>query len=388
MIFSTRIFAVLPLGTVLFSSRAPIGYCVIASNEISTNQGFKSFVLGRDLSPEYLRYYLVGSVDYARSKASGTTFQELSGSRAAELAVPIAPFSEQRRIVAKIDSLSAKSKRARDQLDHIPRLVEKYKQAILATELTPEGKEEVVRFGDIAALINGDRGKEYPGDDEQLPTGHCLFLGTRNVRQGYFDFSETSFISEEKHLALRGGTMQRGDIVVTIRGTLGNCAVYDETVPYDPVRINSAMIIVRPHVDVNAAFLMWTIRSPVFLGWVSANARGSAQPHLRGKDIEETLIHFPTLEKQKVVVRRINSAFAWIDRLAKEATSPRKLIDHPDQAILAKAFRGELVPQDPNDEPASVLLERIRAERQATKVPPRRKEQQKASQNRIGECSV
>jgi type I restriction enzyme, S subunit len=55
---------------------------------------------------------------------------------------------------------------------------------------------------------------------------------------------------------------------------------------------------------------------------------------------------------------------AWIDRLARKATSARKLIDHLDQAILAKAFRGELVPQDPTDEPVSVLLERIRAGRQ------------------------
>src|SRR6516165_828080 len=64
----------MPPGTVLFSSRAPIGYCVIASNEISTNQGFKSFILKGSLSPEYLRHYLVASVDYARSKSSGTTF--------------------------------------------------------------------------------------------------------------------------------------------------------------------------------------------------------------------------------------------------------------------------------------------------------------------------
>jgi type I restriction enzyme S subunit len=57
-------------------------------------------------------------------------------------------------------------------------------------------------------------------------------------------------------------------------------------------------------------------------------------------------------------------AFAWIDRIALETTSARKLVDHLDQAILTKAFRGELVPQDPNDEPVSVLLERIRAKRE------------------------
>lgn len=61
--------------------------------------------------------------------------------------------------------------------------------------------------------------------------------------------------------------------------------------------------------------------------------------------------------------RRIEVAIGWIDRLASEATGARKLVDHLDQAVLAKAFRGELVPQDPDDEPASVLLERIKAER-------------------------
>jgi type I restriction enzyme, S subunit len=65
------------------------------------------------------------------------------------------------------------------------------------------------------------------------------------------------------------------------------------------------------------------------------------------------------------VSRRIETVFAWIDRLASEAGNARKLIDRLDQAVLAKAFRGELVPQDPNDEPASVLLEHIRADRDA-----------------------
>ena len=75
--------------------------------------------------------------------------------------------------------------------------------------------------------------------------------------------------------------------------------------------------------------------------------------------------------EQTEIVRRIDIAFAWIDRLSVSATSARKLIDDLDQAVLAKAFRGELVPQNPNDEPAGVLLERIRAERDAAPAKPR-----------------
>jgi type I restriction enzyme S subunit len=77
----------------------------------------------------------------------------------------------------------------------------------------------------------------------------------------------------------------------------------------------------------------------------------------------------PSIDEQRAIVRVIGLAFSWIDRLASETTSARKLIDHLDQAILAKAFRGELVPQARNDEPASVLLERIKVDRRANAQP-------------------
>ena len=76
------------------------------------------------------------------------------------------------------------------------------------------------------------------------------------------------------------------------------------------------------------------------------------------RDMKATV---PSLSDQRSTIRKVVRAFAWIDRIALEATSARKLVDHLDQAILTKAFRGELAPQDPNDEPVNVLLERIRA---------------------------
>jgi type I restriction enzyme S subunit len=81
----------------------------------------------------------------------------------------------------------------------------------------------------------------------------------------------------------------------------------------------------------------------------------------------------PPVFDQRATVSLINTALTWINRLAAEATSASKLIDHLDQAVLAKAFRGELVPQDPNDEPAGVLLERIRAERGTSEKPKQRR---------------
>jgi type I restriction enzyme S subunit len=280
------------------------------------------------------------------------------------------PLPEQRRIISKIDSLSTKSNRARDHLDHIPRLVEKYKQAILEAafsgELTPKVTDwHQCTISDVCDLIDGDRGPNYPKRDDYLTSGHCLFLSTANVRRYGFDFSECQFLSEEKHKRLRKGVLSRGDVVITTRGTIWNVAYYGSDVPYDVVRINSGMLIMRPNLRIGGEYLSWYIRSPLFVAEIEQRRTGSAQPQLPAGIIKRFQTRFPNLPEQQNIVRIIVAAFDWINRLASEATSARKLIDHLEHAILAKAFRGELVQQDPSDEPASVLLERIRAERNA-----------------------
>ena len=93
----------MPKGTVLFSSRAPIGYVVIASNTVTTNQGFKSFVLPPSIRPDYAYYFLQKARDLAIALSSGTTFREISGAKAALIPFPVAPTAEQERIVAEIE---------------------------------------------------------------------------------------------------------------------------------------------------------------------------------------------------------------------------------------------------------------------------------------------
>ena len=95
----------LPEGTILFSSRAPIGYTVIAANQISTNQGFKNLIPSKEIFNEYIYHYLKGNKDLAESFSSGTTFKELSARRFKKIPVPIPPLNEQVRIVSKIEEL-------------------------------------------------------------------------------------------------------------------------------------------------------------------------------------------------------------------------------------------------------------------------------------------
>jgi type I restriction enzyme S subunit len=298
----------------------------------------------------------------------GTGLQNLNLQQVQNFSIRLPPLPEQRRIVAKIDSLSAKSKRARDHVDHVPRLVEKYKQAILAAvfqgKLSGKGTTwHQSTIGDVCDLIDGDRGPNYPKREDYLLAGYCLFLSTKNVRPHGFDFSECLFLSDKKHKTLRKGTLSRGDVVITTRGTIGNVAYYGAEIPYDVVRINSGMLIMRPDQKVSGEYLAWYVRSPLYESEIEQQRTGSAQPQLPAGIMKQFPIRFPNLPEQQFIVRSIEATFTWIDKLAVEAANARKLIDHLDQAVLAKAFRGELVPQDANDETASVLLERIRAAR-------------------------
>ena len=122
---------ILPAGTVLFTSRAPIGYVVIARNPIATNQGFKSFVLKDGILPEYVYWWLKGAKQTAESMASGTTFLELSGANAKKLPIPIVPLDQQKRIVAEIEKQFSRLDEAVANLKRVKANLKRYKAAVL-----------------------------------------------------------------------------------------------------------------------------------------------------------------------------------------------------------------------------------------------------------------
>ena len=286
--------------------------------------------------------------------------------------IPLPPIPEQRRIVAKIDSLSAKSRRARDHLDHIPRLVEKYKQAILAAafrgELTREWRSKqpsladwtTSAVGEVVAIASGQTPKGIETSlslDGDVP---WFKVSSMNAPENLDGLRSSQFrLSRREAVRLGLRIFQPGAIAFPKRG--GAIATNKKR-----------RLLVEGAVDLNLMVLTATGVAPEYLWWwmqkldLASISNGSNVPQINNGDIASLPIEVPPIEEQHEIARRIETAFVWIDRLAAEATSARKLIDQLDQSILAKAFRGELVPQDPNDEPASVLLERIRAERQSS----------------------
>ncbi|HYE37085.1 restriction endonuclease subunit S [Methylocaldum sp.] len=151
-------------------------------------------------------------------------------------------------------------------------------------------------------IIDGDRGANYPKQSEFLSNGHCLFLNAGNVTTTGFDFSDCAFISEEKDTDLRKGKLQRQDVVLTTRGTVGNAAYFDEAVLFENIRINSGMVIFRP--DPSALlprFLYLFVRSAAFLDQVARLRTGSAQPQLPIRDINRIKIPIPPLPEQRAI---------------------------------------------------------------------------------------
>jgi type I restriction enzyme, S subunit len=162
-----------PPGTVLMSSRAPIGYFAIAANELCTNQGFKSFVLPPEFDSQFVYYWLRSIRDEIEHMGSGSTFLEVSGSRCREIPLIIAPLAEQKRIVAKVEQLLARVNAARERLVRVPAILKRFRQSVLAAacsgrlseiwrsceiELRHAGKD----LADLPEGALGENGETYP----------------------------------------------------------------------------------------------------------------------------------------------------------------------------------------------------------------------------------
>lgn len=179
-----------------------------------------------------------------------------------------------------------------------------------------EGEWECVKMADIFQIIDGDRGKSYPGESDFSSFGHTLFLDTRNVKKTGLDFSTTKFISEEKDKELRNGKLISGDFILTSRGTLGNVAYYDENIQkrYSSVRINSAMMILRPLLGdkIDPEYILAVLRGNLISNFMKVNQVGSAQPHITKKEFSKIKVLVPSnIQEQQA----IGSYFSNLDNL-------------------------------------------------------------------------
>lgn len=183
-------------------------------------------------------------------------------------------------------------------------------------------------------IIDGDRGKNYPKNNELTNSGYCLFLSAANVTKNGLQFSNNSFITKEKDALLRKGKLMPQDIVLTTRGTVGNVGFYGDDVPYSNMRINSGMVIIRPGEDFDTMFLYLYLRSCYFRAQITQFQSGSAQPQLPISTLQKMKVIKPDIAAQ----RRIASILSSLDRKIELNNKINADLEEMAQAIFKNWF--------------------------------------------------
>ena len=308
---------------------------------------------------------------------TGTTVESIHFERFKARDFRIAPLPEQRRIVAKVDGLTARTARTRKELDRIPTLIARYKQRLLALafsgELTAGWRAncnmaeayDASTVEDVAEIITGFT-PPTEGKDRYFG-GAIPFFKPTDLDAGYDVRHPRETLTDEG--ADRGRRVPAGSTLVTCIGATIGKTGFARVDCCTNQQINA---LVPDQEKVQAEWLFWAILSPDFQRAIIDNSSATTLPIINKGRFKKLALSVPPLEEQAEIVRRIESAFGWLDRMAADHAAAARLLPKLDAAILAKAFRGELVPQDPNDEPASVLLERIRVEREVEGNKPKK----------------
>lgn len=401
-------------GTILFSSRAPIGYVAIAENSISTNQGFKNLTPFAGIFPDYVYHYLKSAKRLAESHASGTTFLELSGAKFAALPLPLPPLPEQRRIVARVEELFSKLDAGTAELKRTQVLLKRYRQSLLHAAVTGELSRDwraanpaTETGGELLARIleerrerwaqSGKKGqyKEPQAPDTaglpELPTGWVwasveqlmaapiinglsvkgsdeppgvAALKLSAMTENGFDFGKVRYLPVEPSavddLFLESGDffVSRGNGTLRLvgRGTVAQEAPFPVIFPDTMMRLR----FLQPLTE--WVKTLWP--GPLVRRQIEAGAKTTAgiwkisQPQLAG-----VVLPLPPLPEQTYIVSEVERRLSVLDNLEATVAAELKRAEATRQSVLHRAFTGGLVPQDPADEPASTLLERIQAEK-------------------------
>lgn len=360
----------MPKGTVLLSSRAPIGYVAIAENELCTNQGFKSFLPSPAFQSHYLYWYLIYSKDRLESYASGTTFLELSGSKAAQVEFALPPLAEQRRIVDRIESLFDKLDQAKELAQNAIDSFETRKAAILhkafTGELTAKWREEhnvgldsweEVLFGSIidSGPQNGlYKPKSAYGKGYKIVRIDSFYDGTINP---WYSLKELSL--DDNEIELYG--LKNNDIIINRVNSmeyLGKSALVRELKDTCVFESNIMRLALNRSIA-EPEFIIRYLNSTKGLTELRKNAKQAVnQASINQSDVKNCLIPLPSLLEQQEVVRTLERMLGR-EQEALELASVIDKIELMKKAVLVRAFRGELGTNDPNEESALDLLKDV-----------------------------
>lgn len=337
----------------------------------------------RDLNPEYIGHFFSSKQyrDRISKLARGTNINNIKQEHFESIKIPLAPINEQHRIADKLDRMLARVDTANEHLSRVAPLIKRFRQSVLEAAISGQLTEDwrgAHNIGknwpetSLGAVITEMRNGISNKPDEN-PLGYKI-LRISAVRPFLLDTSDHRIISLDKE-TISLYSLQKGDILFTrYNGSLdfvGACAVFledQETFVYPDklIRVRTDETKVLPK------FLALTCSSKPSRKQIEGFIKSSAgQKGVSGKDLKTVKFFLPSIAEQSEIVRRVEKLFAFADRLEERLSQAQTAVQKLTPALLAKAFRGELVPQDPNDEPASELLKRLQEGRTESAKPSR-----------------
>ncbi|MBV7477176.1 restriction endonuclease subunit S [Pseudomonas sp. PDM31] len=372
-----------PAPTIVIGRKGSVGeVCFSEKNcsPIDTTYYMDSF----DFFDPKFCFYLLKNLRLGELNKS-TAIPGLNRQDAYELKISLPSIYEQTRIAQKLDELLAQVDTLKARIDAIPALLKRFRQSVLTAAVSgqltvqrestdlPDDWQRVKFSSVINDLRYGTAQKcDYNGGVTgvlRIPNISEKGINTNNLKYANFNAGEIKKLS-----------LQRGDIVLIRSNGSVSLVGRSAVIGTNEEGLLFAGYLIRVRLNIEYAipeYVNYWLKSPAVRQAIELTARStSGVNNINSEEIKSLTFTMPSLAEQTEIVRRVEQLFAFADQLEAKVASAKSRIDHLTQSILAKAFRGELVPQDPNDEPASVLLERIKAQRAAA---PKAKRGRKAS---------
>lgn len=322
----------MPRGTVLFSSRAPIGYVAIAENPICTNQGFKSIVPNDDIDSEFLYYQLQYLRKKIQEKGSGTTFKEISGKVLGETDIVVPSLEEQSRIVAHIEELFSELDKAVDTLKTTKEQLEVYRQAVLKDAFSDfEKKDSIRNLTMVVTSGSRDWAKYYSNSG-------ALFVRIGNLTHSGIDidFRDIQHITPPDNAEGVRTRLQPNDVLVSITADLGSIGFVSEKV--EEAYINQHIALVRFQNPVQGRFMAWYLRSEYGQKDLLKNKRGGGKLGLGLDDIRDTPVPIVSDLVAQKTVDEIEERLSVCDSIEKTVDATLAQADAMRQSILKQMF--------------------------------------------------
>ena len=357
---------------------ATIGKASILGIDATTNQ---ACAVGNPkpnvTTSEFLYYFLLNEKDVFVAKGKGGAQPNISQGLIKEHVVYLPPVAEQKEIVDRLDILLAQVEATQARLARIPDIIKQFRQSVLAAavsgKLTKEwigistSKRTYLTLNDVGIEVKtGPFGSVLHKSD--YLTGGIPIINPMHISEGKITPSLNMSISKEKFEELAAWQLRKNDVIIGRRGEMGRAAVVNTD---GHLLCGTGSMILRVTDNALPKYLEIILRSPVAVDYFNSSSVGSTMVNLNQKIIKNLKVYFPEIEEQTEIVRRVEKLFAYADTLEQQAKAAKARVDNLTQAILAKAFRGELTADwraaNPDlisgDNSAAALLARIQTER-------------------------